>query len=47
MKPASKLLARLVEYDLQPTYVNRQTEILKNLKEEDVQTIAKQVPARR
>ncbi len=35
-------LARLVEYDLQPTYVNQQTEILKNLKREDVQAIAKQ-----
>ena len=35
-------LARLVEYDLQPTYVNQQTEILKNLKKEDVQAIAKQ-----
>jgi zinc protease len=35
-------LARLVEYDLQPSYVNQQTEILKNLKKEDVQTIAKQ-----
>jgi len=31
-----------VEYDLQPTYVNQQTEILKNLKKEDVQAIAKQ-----
>ena len=35
-------LARLVEYDLQPTYVNQQTEILKSLKKEDVQAIAKQ-----
>ncbi|GAB3731327.1 pitrilysin family protein [Hymenobacter agri] len=35
-------LSRLVEYDLQPTYVNEQTEILKNLKKEDVQAIAKQ-----
>ena len=35
-------LARLVEYDLQPTYVNQQTEILKGLKKEDVQAIAKQ-----
>ena len=39
-------LARLVEYDLQPTYVNEQTEILKNLKKEDVQAIArKYLPA--
>ncbi|WP_317196139.1 M16 family metallopeptidase [Hymenobacter siberiensis] len=35
-------LSRLVEYDLQPTYVNQQTDILKNLKKEDVQAIAKQ-----
>ena len=35
-------LARLVEYDLQPTYVNQQTEILQHLKKEDVQAIAKQ-----
>ncbi|GAB3870877.1 pitrilysin family protein [Hymenobacter segetis] len=35
-------LARLVEYNLDPTYVNQQTEILKNLKKEDVQAIAKQ-----
>ena len=35
-------LSRLVEYDLQPTYVNQQTEILKGLKKEDVQAIAKQ-----
>ena len=35
-------LARLVEYDLQPTYVNQQAEILKNLKKEDVLAIAKQ-----
>ncbi|UOQ97351.1 insulinase family protein [Hymenobacter sp. 5317J-9] len=35
-------LSRLVEYDLDPTYVNQQTEILKNLKKEDVQAIAKQ-----
>jgi len=35
-------LARLVEYDLDPSYVNQQTEILKNLKKEDVQAIAKQ-----
>ena len=34
-------LARLVEYDLQPTYVNQQTEILKSLTKEDVQAIAK------
>jgi zinc protease len=35
-------LSRLVEYNLDPTYVNQQTEILKNLKKEDVQAIAKQ-----
>ncbi|MDO7853573.1 pitrilysin family protein [Hymenobacter sp. CA1UV-4] len=35
-------LSRLVEYNLEPTYVNQQTEILKNLKKEDVQAIAKQ-----
>ncbi|OGX85334.1 M16 family metallopeptidase [Hymenobacter glacialis] len=35
-------LARLVEYDLQPTYVNQQTDILKGLKKEEVQAIAKQ-----
>ena len=35
-------LARLVEYDLHPTYVNQQTEILKSLKKEDVQASAKQ-----
>ncbi|OGX87870.1 peptidase M16 [Hymenobacter lapidarius] len=35
-------LARLVEYDLKPTYVQEQTEILKNMKKEDVQAIAKQ-----
>ena len=34
-------LSRLVEYDLDPTYVNQQAEILKNLKKEDVQAIAK------
>ncbi|MET4075894.1 pitrilysin family protein [Hymenobacter sp. UYCo722] len=34
-------LSRLVEYDLDPTYVNQQSEILKNLKKEDVQAIAK------
>ncbi|MFD2718089.1 pitrilysin family protein [Hymenobacter monticola] len=34
-------LSRLVEYNLDPTYVNQQTEILKNLKKEDVQAIAK------
>ncbi len=35
-------LSRLVEYDLKPTYVQEQTEILKNLKKEDVQAIARQ-----
>ena len=35
-------LSRLVEYNLDPTYVNQQSEILKNLKKEDVQAIAKQ-----
>ncbi|MBD2721516.1 insulinase family protein [Hymenobacter sp. BT189] len=35
-------LSRLVEYDLDPTYVNQQTEILKGLKKEEVQAIAKQ-----
>jgi zinc protease len=35
-------LARLVEYNLDPSYVQQQTDILKNLKKEDVQAIAKQ-----
>jgi zinc protease len=35
-------LARLVEYNLDPSYVQQQTDILKNLKKEDVQASAKQ-----
>ena len=35
-------LSRLVEYNLDPSYVQQQTDILKNLKKEDVQAIAKQ-----
>jgi zinc protease len=39
-------LARLVEYDLKPDYVTQQSEILKNLKKEDVQASAqKYLPA--
>ena len=34
-------LARLVEYNLDPNYVQQQTDILKNLKKEDVQASAK------
>jgi len=42
----ANFLTRLVEYDLSPNYVQQQSEILKNLKREDVQASArKYLPA--